>query len=62
MENVMDVIVEKTAFLADNLQTAVEQNKALSHHLIGEWKDHNAVCIKRIVIGSTMGWKLIYRE
>lgn len=58
----MDVIVEKTAFIRDDFQSTVDQNKALSHHLIGAWKDHNIVSIKRIVIGSKSGWMTIYRE
>jgi len=55
-------IVEKKDFIEDNFQIAVDQNKELSHHLNGEWMDHNVVSIKRIVIGSTTGWLVTYRE
>ena len=53
---------ERTGFLPDNFQTAAEQNLALSQHLTGPWFDYNIVTIKRINIGSTSGWQVIYRE
>ncbi len=53
---------EKIDFLADNVQGTVAQNKALSHHLKGVWRDYNIVSIRRIVIGSTSGWEVTYRD
>ena len=53
---------EKEDFIPDNLQTASEQNLKLSQRLNGSWSDYNIVTIKRIVVGSTTGWKVTYRE
>ena len=53
---------EKEDFIPDNLQTASEQNLELSQHLTGPWFDYNIVTIKRISIGSTTGWQVIYRK
>jgi hypothetical protein len=55
-------IIEKTLFKGDQGDDAEAKNLKLAMWLQNAWNDLDIVRIERIEIGSSRGWRVLYRE